>query len=734
MNRHYLGVRWNENTIAYMKELKFACFQYMVVPFQTGLFQGSIGWQRCLICVFLVMKNNSKIGRLAADCWNKVVTQQILSKQGQQLVPMKALVCDLSMAVSLMIMVLGDTASHDILQKHDEHRRLWESVIGPKSEAQSMHRAPLPTATAVRALDFISDHFSLSDDSNQRCLVVFIDLMVAVHNSQRGVGTGAIRLMYEVHKERQKYTRAMADDNWATHFRRQCVDAAFSVLNAGSRPAMAMGFNFPEDRPVAVPPADAADVAGLFNLPAVRQAAGVAGPADGAAGLAPPHFVDHLVGAVRPRNRQFRQRFYRTPAQIQRARHEMDKSRDARKAAYEIIASLLSEAPLYKSTEELQFSLPILLLGCANREDETMMPFVSKTMRAVLSSYRAVLQNESATCEIDSLVAADGHRKGASLLPSLLETTCSDSESARRLALQTIEALLLPLDYEAAYHLASYLVNSKKIGSLAKEIIHACSDRPNFHGMQDADTFEFIDTETSIDLDKISSEVERRTQRVVDETNIPASAARAVLFGLSFALPNTLITLKSERAETLSRFGVARHCDCTGEETANELNNQVCDICYDDLSPGSAFGMACSHVYCRSCWKAYLESKVEGGPSSLLHAECPADGCKERVLDEDIHAVAPELTAPRQRALLNSFIEKDPHYSYCPGPNCCIVVKSDSGKGVVECVKCETSFCFGCQNPPHEPATCDDMKRWNKLVGDSQFWIKKVRGHSLQRI
>ena len=196
MNRHYLGVRWNENTIAYMK---FACFQYMVVPFQTGLFQGS-SWVAEMpdLCVSR-MKNNSKIGRLAADCWNKIVTQQRLSKQGQQFVPMKAPVCDRSMAVSLMIMVLGDAASHDILQKHDEHRRLWESVIGARSEAQSMQRAPLPMATRFVLLVSYQTTSRLVTTTTS---AVWSFLLMAVHHSRRGVGTGAIRLMYEVHKER----------------------------------------------------------------------------------------------------------------------------------------------------------------------------------------------------------------------------------------------------------------------------------------------------------------------------------------------------------------------------------------------------------------------------------------------------------------------------------------------------------------------------------------------------
>lgn len=77
--------RWNDHTRALMKELRYACFKYAIMPLEAGLFQGpegSVGKRRCLILCLLMAAKNSRIGRLAADVLNHLMGRRRLEKVG----------------------------------------------------------------------------------------------------------------------------------------------------------------------------------------------------------------------------------------------------------------------------------------------------------------------------------------------------------------------------------------------------------------------------------------------------------------------------------------------------------------------------------------------------------------------------------------------------------------------------------------------------------------------------
>jgi len=396
----------------------------------------------------------------------------------------------------------------------------------------------------------------------------------------------------------------------------------------------------------------------------------------------------------------------------------------ARKVAYALIDQLVIERYLHQDKEEgKDFHLPIMLLSCAIKEHVTMTGFVAKTMRSVLSSWSA----HKRKCANDSMLTkAEDERRGASLLPSVLQALCSEECAVRYLALETTHTLLLPLDSEAAYHLADQFVHDKAspVSSLAQKIVQGCNVQ-DFVWQEDEEAiFEFIEMK---DSNIIGSVLEDRTKRLADGANIPPSAAKMVLYDFSFNLKETMEAINEEREKVLARCGVLSHCSVRNDKDEIMESSQLCSICYEEVGPEETFRTTCSHVYCLECWKYYLENESSTGRKyTLLNVACPAEECNERLLEEEVATLAPpSLVSKREQALLHAFVEKDIHHAFCPGRDCDVVVRSDSSTGTVECESCNEIFCFGCSKSPHSPSTCNELQLWSKLFRDSKFWIRK---------
>lgn len=42
-----------------------------------------------------------------------------------------------------------------------------------------------------------------------------------------------------------------------------------------------------------------------------------------------------------------------------------------------------------------------------------------------------------------------------------------------------------------------------------------------------------------------------------------------------------------------------------------------CSICYDYMADDNRFSMVCGHTFCKPCWKAYLEKKIDEGRTGI---------------------------------------------------------------------------------------------------------------------
>jgi hypothetical protein len=160
--------------------------------------------------------------------------------------------------------------------------------------------------------------------------------------------------------------------------------------------------------------------------------------------------------------------------------------------------------------------------------------------------------------------------------------------------------------------------------------------------------------------------------------------------------------------------------------STNESNVQVeCGICLDNVPSEDAYALNCKHWFCGDCWRGYLRSSVgDTGGGVLPH--CPAAKCHMMVpLDLPEMLGPPDLYRNAYKALLKAFVEQQRlgvrgMASYCKNPRGCrgiVLLADDAGSSEASCSLCACSFCATCDLPPHLPATCDLVAKWEEKGG-----------------
>ncbi|OEU21816.1 hypothetical protein FRACYDRAFT_158501, partial [Fragilariopsis cylindrus CCMP1102] len=157
-----------------------------------------------------------------------------------------------------------------------------------------------------------------------------------------------------------------------------------------------------------------------------------------------------------------------------------------------------------------------------------------------------------------------------------------------------------------------------------------------------------------------------------------------------------------------------------------------CGICYDEMEPEQTYFLRCGHKFCRSCWISYtIDASNDSSLINILDLRCPQHECGVRLMIDDLQQIEPSLIPKWNNALLQTFIEEDSSYRYCSGPDCgCVAIKLNQSIATtynlqkVTCDACSTSFCFGCGQNDHVPASCQDIAQWNQIKGSSEFYVK----------
>ena len=676
---------WNDMAQGYLRCLKAACFNFCVSKEHPCIFQGedgSVGATRALMLSVMLANVNSMVGKHANDYVNVHFSEQRTSAFG---VLKQHSVYSLSMACSLLVLVLGDAASTPVVEQYPSQQHLWVDILGTRPSGTSTMRSPLPPPMSARIIEFISDRLvvakAIADDSVE-ALKLFVDLAVTVQKNHVEDGLWAIRLVYGL----QKQVEQMNDAEWMEDFRTKCITCAKDTL------------------------------AGLPD-PSVSRPIGIRDDTE--------EPVNRLIARRRAEDDLFAK--HRNSLRKKRLRY--DDALKARENAYELIGTLgylgTRVAQGDCEHEELSFELPIVLFKCALFEDTMMKPRATKALSDLLSSFTSAVS--SGTFDESSL-----QRQAAYLIPSLVNASCCEFEAVRLASAQWTTSLLWLIDPPAAYCLCCFLANDTdlKVSILAKSIMErkAIEKLSLVDDAVQQPMYEFLDLSTDQDRATLTMELEVRISAITQSLNIPSSAASVILLSFDGYPKEAIDACAMDREGVFRRCGVEARCRISNDDLTRDCDmdgNFVCGICYnDEIAMSDSYAMSCGHRFCTACYKSFLENAIKEGPNQILNATCPSHDCIERITGVEVSELIPEQLEKWKDYFLRQFVEQESHYRFCTGPDCDVVVVSLGDTGPVTCI-CDTTFCFGCGELPHVPALCEDFEKWQKIFGSSVFWVAK---------
>lgn len=150
-----------------------------------------------------------------------------------------------------------------------------------------------------------------------------------------------------------------------------------------------------------------------------------------------------------------------------------------------------------------------------------------------------------------------------------------------------------------------------------------------------------------------------------------------------------------------------------------------CPVCEDGVPAGRAVALArCRHFLCVDCLRTNLFYAFNKG-DDLIDKRCPIGRCGSVVgLDVYKKLLSPEVYAQIERRILNEYIVSHKRMCRCPNKASCegIICINGCGKTTpdVSCQVCGLEFCFSCFRPPHRPATCDMLKKWDVILSKNE--------------
>ncbi|XP_074645621.1 putative E3 ubiquitin-protein ligase ariadne-2 isoform X2 [Tubulanus polymorphus] len=156
-----------------------------------------------------------------------------------------------------------------------------------------------------------------------------------------------------------------------------------------------------------------------------------------------------------------------------------------------------------------------------------------------------------------------------------------------------------------------------------------------------------------------------------------------------------------------------------------------CPVCFNKTNLDNLVGLTCSHIFCKECWEMHFQIQVSQGISTGI--ECMGEDCNILVPEDFVLTL---LNKPAHREKYQHFafrdhVETHPELRFCPGPNCCVVVraKRDQAKRI-DCSNCKTSFCFKCGIDYHAPTACDVIKKWLTKCADDSETANYISAHT----
>jgi len=175
---------------------------------------------------------------------------------------------------------------------------------------------------------------------------------------------------------------------------------------------------------------------------------------------------------------------------------------------------------------------------------------------------------------------------------------------------------------------------------------------------------------------------------------------------------------------------------------------------FQDEPPADGNGLftalACGHWICNHCWKEYLTDKIQSNDILNLrcfvctvptHVEAASKRAKSGFVVPDAMVeglVSREMYQKYTRFMAKNFADTHPCIKWCPHPDCTFLVDGsasgyicDINNAYAPTVTCAAGhrFCYNCCNTAHAPATCIQVREWEKRNADqggdeTMIWVQ----------
>ncbi|XP_077159965.1 ankyrin repeat and IBR domain-containing protein 1 isoform X5 [Paroedura picta] len=192
---------------------------------------------------------------------------------------------------------------------------------------------------------------------------------------------------------------------------------------------------------------------------------------------------------------------------------------------------------------------------------------------------------------------------------------------------------------------------------------------------------------------------------------------------------NAWDTLPSPRTPRTTRSSITSPDEIS--LSPGDIETTLCEICMCNISIfEDPVDMPCGHEFCRACWEAFLNMKIQEGEAHNIF--CPAYDCFQLVPVEIIESVVSKEMDKRYLQFdIKAFVENNPSIKWCPTPGCERAVRltrqgsNTTGSETlsfpllrapaVDCGKGHL-FCWECLGDAHEPCDCETWKNWLQKI------------------
>jgi len=368
-------------------------------------------------------------------------------------------------------------------------------------------------------------------------------------------------------------------------------------------------------------------------------------------------------------------------------------------------------------------------------EDNRLQDCLTVALNSILAVYEKKLEEDQSLISEGSInYGMSLQQQAIFLLPALLETVCSDVLMVRMNGLRWIQRLLVKMDAEAACCLAAHLLQDENsmVAKMARAVLNSYGTKSSQMPVRENFSVSIIDVTNRDGVIKVHNDLKNRSQSLAKKLKISCEESMVLLLHSKFSETRAEFEYRNNFMACRERCGLSFDTKINLEEESGQYIE--CGICYDDIDAKDAYALRCGHKFCKTCWNSYVtDASNETSLMNFLDLRCPHHDCSTRLMLHDLQRLgSPSLIPKWNDALVKKFMEEDVSYRYCTGPDCgCVAVTSSPSLITtppsleVTCNFCTTSFCFGCGESAHVPASCEDIKQWHLLKGSSQIWVKQ---------